>query len=48
MAQAITYMLNQWDALCIHTMQTLLNIDNNAAERALPGAAVNSSPLAVS
>ena len=35
MAQAITYMLNQWDALCIYTTQGFLNIDNNAAERAL-------------
>ena len=35
MAQAITYMLNQWDALCIYTTQGFLNIDNNAAERAM-------------
>jgi transposase len=35
MAGAITYMLNQWDALCIYTTQGFLNIDNNAAERAL-------------
>jgi hypothetical protein len=35
MAQAMTYMLNQWDALCIYTTQGFLNIDNNAAERAL-------------
>jgi transposase len=35
MAQAIGYMLNQWDALCIYTTQGFLNIDNNAAERAL-------------
>ena len=35
MAQAITYMLNQWEALCIYTTQGFLNIDNNAAERAL-------------
>ena len=35
MAQAITYMLNQWDALCIYTTQGFLNIDNTAAERAL-------------
>jgi len=34
MAQAITYMLNQWDALCIYTRHGFLNIDNNAAERA--------------
>ena len=35
MAGAITYTLNQWDALCIYTTQGFLNIDNNAAERAL-------------
>jgi len=35
MAGAIGYMLNQWDALCIYTTQGFLNIDNNAAERAL-------------
>jgi transposase len=35
MAQAMTYMLNQWDALCIYTTQGFLNIDNNSAERAL-------------
>ena len=35
MAQAMTYMLNQWEALCIYTTQGFLNIDNNAAERAL-------------
>ena len=35
MAQAIGYMLNQWDALCIYTTQGFLNIDNNAAERAM-------------
>jgi len=35
MAQAMTYMLNQWDALCIYTTQGFLNIDNNAAERAM-------------
>jgi hypothetical protein len=35
MAGAITYMLNQWDALCIYTTQGFLNIDNNSAERAL-------------
>ncbi len=35
MAQAMTYMLNQWDALCIYTTQGFLNIDNNTAERAL-------------
>ena len=35
MAQAINYTLNQWDALCRYTEQGYLNIDNNAAERAL-------------
>jgi transposase len=35
MAQAITYMLNQWEALCVYTTHGFLNIDNNAAERAL-------------
>jgi transposase len=35
MAQAINYTLNQWDALCRYTEQAYLNIDNNAAERAL-------------
>ena len=35
MAEAIGYMLNQWEALCIYTRHGFLNIDNNAAERAL-------------
>jgi transposase len=35
MSKAITYALNQWDALCTYTTQGFLNIDNNAAERAL-------------
>ena len=35
MAQAINYALNQWDALNRYTEQGYLNIDNNAAERAL-------------
>ena len=35
MAQAITYLLNQWEALCLYTRHGFLNIDNNAAERAL-------------
>jgi len=35
MAGAINYMLNQWPALCIYTTAGFLNIDNNAAERAL-------------
>jgi transposase len=35
MAQAIGYMLNQWEALKVYTTQGFLDIDNNAAERAL-------------
>jgi hypothetical protein len=35
MAQAITYLLNQWEALCVYSRHGFLNIDNNAAERAL-------------
>jgi hypothetical protein len=35
MAQAINYTLNQWEALNRYTEQGYLNIDNNAAERAL-------------
>ncbi|HYW81012.1 MAG TPA: IS66 family transposase, partial [Thermoguttaceae bacterium] len=35
MGQAITYAKNQWAALCVYTTQGFLNIDNNAAERAL-------------
>ena len=35
MGQAITYAKNQWTALCTYTTQGFLNIDNNAAERAL-------------
>jgi transposase len=40
MAQAINYTLNQWDALCRFPEQGLLNIDNNAAERALKRVAI--------
>jgi len=40
MAQAIQYTLNQWDALCRFTEQGFLNIDNNAAERALKRVAI--------
>jgi transposase len=40
MAAAITYTLNQWDALCRYTDQGFLNIDNNAAERALKRVAI--------
>jgi transposase len=35
MAAAIGYTVNQWEALCRYTEQGYLNIDNNAAERAL-------------
>lgn len=35
MAGAIGYMLNQWEALNVYTTRGFLNIDNNAAERAL-------------
>lgn len=40
MASAITYALNQWDALCVYTTAGFLNIDNNAAERALKRVAI--------
>jgi transposase len=40
MAQAIGYTLNQWDALCRYVQQGWLNIDNNAAERALKRVAI--------
>ena len=40
MAQAITYTLNQWDALCRYCGQGYLSIDNNAAERALKRVAI--------
>jgi transposase len=40
MAQAIQYALNQWDALCRYGDQGYLNIDNNAAERALKRVAI--------
>lgn len=40
MAAAITYMLNQWIALCAYTTAGFLNIDNNAAERALKRVAI--------
>lgn len=40
MAQAIQYTLNQWDALCRYVEQGYLNIDNNAAERALKRVAI--------
>jgi hypothetical protein len=40
MAGAIHYTLNQWEALCRYTEQPYLNIDNNAAERALKPVAI--------
>jgi transposase len=40
MAGAITYTLNQWEALCRYTEQGFLAIDNNAAERALKRVAI--------
>jgi transposase len=40
MAQAIGYTLNQWDALCRYTEHGWLNIDKNAAERALKRVAI--------
>ena len=35
MGAAITYLLNQWDALCVYTTDGDLEIDNNFAERTL-------------
>jgi transposase len=40
MAAAITYAQNQWDALCRYATEGFLNIDNNAAERALKRVAI--------
>jgi transposase len=40
MAQAITYTLNQWNALNVYVTEGFLNIDNNAAERALKRVAI--------
>jgi transposase len=40
MAQAIQYALNQWEALNRYTEHGFLNIDNNAAERALKRIAI--------
>lgn len=40
MGQAITYAMNQWDALWIYTTDGRLNIDNNPAENALRRVAV--------
>ena len=38
--QAITYALNQWDALCVYTTDGDLSIDNNVSENALRRIAV--------
>ena len=40
MGAAITYALNQWDALCVYCTDGDLDIDNNVAERALRRIAV--------
>ena len=40
MAAAMTYLLNQWDALNRYVEQGYLNIDNNAAERAVKRVAI--------
>lgn len=40
MGTAITYALNQWEALCVYATDGDLNIDNNVAERALRRIAV--------
>lgn len=40
MAGAIQYTLNQWDALCRYTEHGWLDIDNNAAERAMKQVAI--------
>ncbi len=40
MGTAITYTLNQWTALTCYTDEGYLNIDNNAAERALKRVAI--------
>jgi hypothetical protein len=40
MALAIQYVLNQWDALNAYATSGFLNIDNNAAERALKPVAI--------
>ena len=40
MSRAMGYVNNQWNALCVHTTEGLLSIDNNAAERALKRVAI--------
>jgi transposase len=40
LAQAVTYAVNQWSALCRYTQDGRLSIDNNAAERRLRDQAI--------
>lgn len=40
MGEAFTYVLNQWNARNAYTREGFLNIDNNAAERALKRVAI--------
>jgi hypothetical protein len=40
MGQAITYALNQWDALCVYATNGELAIDNNVSENALRRVAI--------
>jgi transposase len=40
MGQAVAYVLNQWDALCVYTTDGDLAIDNNVSENALRRVAV--------
>ncbi len=40
LAQAVTYALNQWQALCRYTEDGRLTIDNNVSERRLRGQAI--------
>jgi transposase len=43
MGAAITYMLNQWEALCVYATDGDLEIDNNSAERTLRRIAIGRS-----
>jgi transposase len=40
LAQAVTYALNQWQALCRYTQDGRLTIDNNVSERRLRDEAI--------
>ena len=40
LGEAISYALNRWEALCRYTEDGILEIDNNAAERAIRPIAV--------